>query len=111
VTAISGSDKRGPMAGWDQMRARLSGDSKRPMLYLFATCVAATRTLPMLQHDPQKAEDLDTNSEDHAADAIRYGCMARPWLKQSVPDEAEKRDAYQEMSDYSHCLTDSVLVL
>jgi hypothetical protein len=99
------------MAGWDQMRQRLIGDGKRPMMFLFATCVAAIRTLPMLQHDPQKAEDLDTNSEDHAADAIRYGVMARPWTKPERHDEVEKRDPYQEMQDDSYSLTDSVLVL
>ncbi len=100
VTAVTGSDKRGPMAGWDQMRARLVGDGKRPMLYFFATSVAAIRTLPMLQHDPLKAEDLDTDSEDHAADAVRYACMARPWLKRTDPDEVEKRDPYQPMTEH-----------
>jgi hypothetical protein len=38
--------------------------------------------------------------------------MARPWLKQSVPDEDEKRDPYQEMTDtYGDALRDSILVL
>ena len=61
------------------------------MLYFFSTCVAAIRTLPMLQHDPLKAEDLDTDSEDHAADAIRYGCMARPWLRSARSEEDQHR--------------------
>jgi hypothetical protein len=75
--------------------------SSRPCL-----TIPRIEAVPQLQHDPLKAEGLDTNSEDHAADAIRYGCMA-----QSVPDEAEKCDAYQEMTDDSYSLTDSVLVL
>jgi hypothetical protein len=100
VTATAGDTKRGPMAGWDAMRSRLAGNGKRPMLYFFATCAAAIRTIPMLQHDPLKAEDLDSDSEDHAADAIRYACMARPWLKRTDPEIEEKRDPYQPMSDW-----------
>jgi hypothetical protein len=37
--------------------------------------------------------------------------MARPCLKQSVPDEAERRDTYVEIADDSYSLTDSALVL
>ena len=29
--------------------------------------------------DKLKAEDLDTSSEDHAADEWRYAAMSRPW--------------------------------
>jgi len=31
---------------------------------------------------------------DHAADAVRYGCMARPWLKSPPAPEERIRDAY-----------------
>ena len=37
------------------------------------------RTLPALQHDQDKPEDVDTESEDHAPDEIRYACMSRPY--------------------------------
>ena len=57
------------------------------MLYFFETCVASIRTIPVLQHDPMRPEDLDTASEDHAVDMIRYGCMARPWLRSPRPPE------------------------
>jgi hypothetical protein len=70
----------GAIGGWDQLRARLKGDDK-PMLYLFSTCVHTIRTLPALQHDEHRPEDVDTDSEDHAADETRYACMARPWVK------------------------------
>lgn len=78
---------RGPMGGWDQLRARLDGDAsgigvdRRPMVYFFHTCHHLIRTLPMMQHDPDKPEDIDTNAEDHAADALRYGCLSRPYTK------------------------------
>ena len=68
--------------GWDQVRARLVGDGDgRPMLYIFDTCPHLIRTLPALQHDEHRPEDVDTESEDHAGDAIRYGCMSRPYVK------------------------------
>ena len=35
----------------------------------------------MLQHDKDKAEDLDTTAEDHAADEWRYACMSRPYTR------------------------------
>src|SRR5262249_38890035 len=71
---------RGAMGGWDQLRARLKGTDGRPMLYVFSTCKDLIRTLPALQHDPNRPEDLDTEGEDHAADALRYACMSRPYI-------------------------------
>lgn len=38
------------------------------------------RTLLLLQHDDDRVEDLDTDQEDHAADAVRYACMTRPMV-------------------------------
>lgn len=73
--------QRGAMGGWDQLRARLIGDGERPMIYFFSTCKDSIRTLPALQHDPVKAEDVDTEQEDHAPDEIRYACMSRPYVR------------------------------
>ena len=79
------------MGGWDALRARLKGVD-RPMLYFFATCVDTIRTLPALQHDANRPEDVDTDSEDHAADELRYACMSRPWMiTKSVPKQAPDR--------------------
>lgn len=72
--------RKGLMGGWDQMRQRMIG-IEAPMIYCFNTCIASIRTIPTLQHDPNKAEDVDTNAEDHAADEWRYACMSRPWVK------------------------------
>ena len=71
--------KVGAIGGWDQVRARLIGDGERPMIYFFSTCRDTIRTLPALQHDQAKPEDVDTESEDHAPDEIRYACMSRPY--------------------------------
>lgn len=67
--------------GWDQMRARMLGDESVPMIYTFSTCTDSIRTIPLLQHDSTKPEDLDSDGEDHAADDWRYGCMSRPYTK------------------------------
>ena len=75
--------QRGALGGWDAMRNRLVGDGDgRPMIYCFSTCKDSIRTIPALQHDPDKPEDLDTNGEDHAADEWRYACMSRPWVQE-----------------------------
>jgi hypothetical protein len=69
------------MGGWDQMRSRLVGDGDgRPILVVFGTCVDSIRTIPFLQHDPDRPEDIMTDSEDHAGDEWRYACMSRPWV-------------------------------
>lgn len=52
-----------------------------PMWYCFDNCVHLIRTLPAMQHDLNNAEDCDTDGEDHAPDALRYGLMSRPWSR------------------------------
>lgn len=68
------------MGGWDQLRARLKGDADgNPMLFMFESCRDLIRTLPLMQHDENKPEDVDTDGEDHAVDEARYACMSRPF--------------------------------
>ncbi len=92
---VSKKDAKGPMGGWDQMRARM----KDNMIFFFDTCEAAIRTLPSLPHDTEKPEDLDTTSEDHAADSIRYMCLAKPYLKR------EKKPKQEINYFYDHGIT------
>lgn len=74
--------QRGAMGGWDQMRGRMIGEAHdRPMIVCFSTCLDSIRTIPTLQHDEDRPEDLDTDGEDHAADEWRYACMSRPWSR------------------------------
>ena len=95
---------RGAMGGWDQFRGRLKGedigDGKlRPMVYFMDCCTHAIRTIPMLQHDADNIEDIDSEGEDHAADSVRYGLMSRPWTAPSPvltrydPDKAAEDSA------------------
>lgn len=84
------------MAGWDQLRARLKGDGDgRPMIVFFSTCVHTIRTLPALQHDKNKPEDVDTDGEDHAGDETRYVCMSRPWLAPAPKPKEPDRYRYR----------------
>ena len=84
-----GDHKRLP--GWMQVHYRLAFDENGyPMMYVFSNCKAFIRTMPLLQYDEHKPEDLDTDGEDHVADEVRYFCMSRP-IK---PRMAEGRDEY-----------------
>jgi hypothetical protein len=83
------------ITGWDSFRSRLKGIEDRdqfteqllmrPMIYFFTTCEDTIRTVPMLQHSTTKPEDADSDGEDHAADTVRYACMARPWIRPGEP--------------------------
>lgn len=67
------------LSGWLQCHYRLSFDENGfPMMYVFSGCRAFLRTIPTLIYDENRAEDLDTDGEDHQADEWRYFCMARP---------------------------------
>ena len=86
-----GDHKRIP--GWMQCHYRMVFDEHGfPMFYVFSNCKHFIRTIPLLQYDEHKPEDLDTNGEDHIADAWRYFLMARP-IK---PRMAPKKDTYHE---------------
>ena len=86
-----GDHKRIP--GWMQCHYRMVFDEHGfPMFYVFSNCKHFIRTIPLLQYDEHKPEDLDTDGEDHIADAWRYFLMARP-IK---PRMAPKKDTYHE---------------
>ena len=59
-------------------RLKLNEDTGFPTLFVFDNCINLVRTLPMLPTDKNNPEDVDTHAEDHAYDALRYGCMSRP---------------------------------
>lgn len=95
----------GAMGGWNQMRQRLRGEVisapgetplryGRAMLLVFDTCRDAIRTVPVLQHDDKRPEDLDTEAEDHIADEIRYGCMSRPYTPTATPKKVRDPSGY-----------------
>ncbi|MBQ0037469.1 MAG: phage terminase large subunit [Clostridiales bacterium] len=72
-----GDNERIP--GWMQVHYRMAFDAEGyPMMYVFSTCKAFIRTMPLLMYDEHRLEDLDTSMEDHVADEVRYFCMSRP---------------------------------
>src|SRR5260221_506680 len=90
--------KGGHVGGWDQMRARLVGNNDGlPMIVTFSTCIDSIRTVPFLQHDPDRPEDVMTESEDHAADEWRYACMSRPYVRTIEKPKPEKESGYVKM--------------
>ena len=77
--------------GWMQCHYRLAFDREGiPMMYVFDTCKAFLRTVPLMVYDANRPEDLDTSLEDHVCDEWRYLCMARP-IK-PTPEREEKRE-------------------
>ena len=67
--------------GWEQLRDRMVGEDGRPMIYCFDTCAHSIRTIPALQHDEARPEDLNSDQEDHCADEWRYAAMSRPYTR------------------------------
>jgi hypothetical protein len=65
-------------------------DKGLPKLRIFSTCTNLIRTLPELPIDEVHVEDIDTDAEDHAYDALRYGLYRR--ISKPMTDE-ERRAA------------------
>lgn len=65
------------MSGWNIMRRMLSDAGKPdvPGLYIARTCSYFWETVPYLARDQKRVEDVDSSGPDHAADAVRYGCL------------------------------------
>ena len=66
------------ISGKLEIHKRLSINGKEPGLRVFNNCRNLIRTITTLPVDNKNPEDVDTNAEDHAYDALRYGCMSRP---------------------------------
>lgn len=71
------------VAGWQECRYRLNGENDHQLFAVMDCCVDWVRTVPSLQYDPHKPEDINTNLEDHAGDEWRYACMSRPWARKT----------------------------
>jgi hypothetical protein len=90
-------------AGWAEVRRRLmerGGQSlKIPGLRICRRCTNLIRTLPNLTSPENDSlgdmDDIDTKQEDHAADALRYGCMSRP-MSRSDEDVREREIKFWE---------------
>ena len=80
-----GDHKRIP--GWMQVHYRLQFDQNGyARMYVFNTCKAFIRTMPLMMYSETNPEDLDTKLEDHCPDEVRYMCMSRP-IQPYIPVE------------------------
>ena len=88
--AVKANNNR--IAGWNLFRERLKikkdALGEHPTLQIFSTCEEAIRTIPSLIHSLNNPEDVDSDGEDHAGDAIRYGLMGTT-LKPEHEDEID----------------------
>src|SRR3990167_4592654 len=57
--------------------AALKGATDRPHLYFFESCRHIARTFPELPKDPTRADDVDTDAEDHLWDATKQRVLRR----------------------------------
>lgn len=54
----------------DRLAAAVTG--QKPAVYFTRNCTSILKIIPSLSRDPDKPDDIDTESEDHLWDAIRY---------------------------------------
>ena len=81
-----------------ELHRRLAIDERtdEPKLKIFSTCTNLIRTLPTIPLSKTNSEDVDTKSDDHAYDALRYMCMTRPTgLPQNSIFNQIKKDTFQ----------------
>jgi hypothetical protein len=76
----SDRSKGSRVAGKNEIHRRLQVDdfTEEPRLVIFNNCLNLISQLPSIPLDKKNPEDVDTNSEDHLYDALRYGVMTRP---------------------------------
>jgi|TARA_B110000495_G_C23039882_1_gene622928 hypothetical protein len=68
------------VSGKNEIHRRLQVDefTEKPRLVFMSTCTNTIAQIPVIPLDKRNPEDVDTNSEDHLYDALRYGIMTRP---------------------------------
>lgn len=69
------------IGGWTVLHDWLSlAPDGLPYWLITENCSNLIRTLPELIHDENRVEDVDTDSEDHAPDAMRYLLKHVKWI-------------------------------
>jgi hypothetical protein len=68
------------IAGKNEIHRRLQVDefTEEPRLVITNNCTNLIAQLPVIPLDKNNPEDINTKSEDHLYDALRYGIMSRP---------------------------------
>ena len=67
--------------GWELMRKLMRAAQQIPQeeagLFIMDNCLQTIRTLPVLPRDKTKTDDVDSHSEDHIGDMLRYGVSTK----------------------------------
>jgi hypothetical protein len=68
------------ISGKNEIHRRLQVDpfTEESRLVITSNCTNLIAQLPIIPLDKHNPEDIDTKSEDHLYDALRYGIMSRP---------------------------------
>lgn len=76
---VMGAADNSRVSGWLQTRGMLKQATlpiaEAPAMWVFSTCTHWRRTVPVVGIDEANPNDVDTESEDHAADETRYAAM------------------------------------
>lgn len=65
--------------GWGRLRHWFrKAPDELPWMMFHPRCVTTIRSIPTLVRDENDPADVNTEGEDHPADALRYGVMGRP---------------------------------
>ena len=85
------------VAGKNEIHRRLQIDdfTEEPRLVIFDHCKNIISQLPSIPLDKKNPEDVDTHSEDHLYDALRYGVQTRPRSNVFDFDPASQRTGFQ----------------
>tara|TARA_R110000772_G_scaffold9834_2_gene32020 strand:- start:663 stop:2207 length:1545 start_codon:yes stop_codon:yes gene_type:complete len=93
----SDRSKGSRVSGKNEVHRRLQVEefTEEPQLVFFSTCTNCIAQIPSLPLDKRNPEDVDTNSEDHLYDALRYGIMTRPRSSLWDFNPATQRSGFQ----------------
>lgn len=80
LSEVRQSREDGWLALHEWLKVIDDGTGNRARLTIFRNCTQLIKYLPMLQHDPKKPNDCDTEPHDitHLPDALRYLLAGRP---------------------------------
>lgn len=79
------------LSGKEQFHSRFMFDEEgKPGMYIFNSCPNLIRTLSDLPYDPKRVEDVDSKSEDHLYDALRYILNANPMPGSDLDEKKPK---------------------
>jgi hypothetical protein len=70
------------ISGWTRLKSLMAAvrddDPDQPQLWISTRCRYLAETLPILQRNQIRQEDLDSTGPDHGADALRYLVVSEP---------------------------------